>query len=87
MIKRKQIIINTDDTKGALIRVMQWNVLAFALWSEEEDNKTLPKTLFDWNNFRFWRIIQEIVYYNSDIICLEEADAYEQYKPYLHDLG
>ena len=65
---------------------MQWNMLARALWSPDMVSKS-PKETFDWENFRRWRTIQELVRYDSDIICVEEADFYEEIKPYLHSLG
>jgi mRNA deadenylase 3'-5' endonuclease subunit Ccr4 len=32
-------------------------------------------------------LLEEIVRYDSDIICLQEADFYEDIKHYLHYLG
>ena len=59
--------------------LMQWNALA--------KNLCLGATeAFDWN-FRMWRILEELIRYDCDIICLEEADFYENIKPYLHNIG
>ena len=69
---------------------MQWNMLAKALYSPENDQpdaNNLPSDLFDWTNYRFWRTLQELVRYKSDIICVEEIDTYEEIKPYLHAIG
>lgn len=65
---------------------MQWNMLAKALCIREPSSKSPPEA-YDWNNYRKWRTIQELTRHNSDIICLQEADFYEDIKPYLHDLG
>ena len=67
-------------------RIMQWNMLAKALWPFDPLLRN-PKETFDWENYRFWRTLQELVRYDSDIICVEEADFYEEIKPYLNSLG
>jgi len=67
-------------------RVMQWNILARALCQPDEMNKA-PEETFDWSKFRLWRTIQELVRFKSDLICIEEADVYEEIKPYLHSIG
>ena len=75
------------------IRVMQWNTLARGLWSADDkggdygSDSNMPKEVYDWENFRFWRMLEEILRYKADIICLEEVDQYEQIKPYLHSIG
>jgi mRNA deadenylase 3'-5' endonuclease subunit Ccr4 len=66
-------------------RVMQWNTLAKALCYP---NKSTLADLnaYDWESCRKWRILQEIVRYDADIVCLEETDHYELIKPYLHSI-
>jgi nocturnin len=71
---------------GSEFRIMQWNMLARALWPYDPTSVN-PKETFDWVNFRLWRSLQELVRYDSDIICVEEADFYEEIKPYMHSLG
>jgi mRNA deadenylase 3'-5' endonuclease subunit Ccr4 len=70
-------------------RVMQWNGLAKSLCVKEKakSGRKQPDAVYDWDNFRMWRLLEEIVRYNSDIICLQEADFYEDIKHYLHYLG
>ena len=65
---------------------MQWNILAKALCYADEHTKA-PLKSFEWDNYRRWRTLQEIVRHNSDIICIEEADKYEEIKLYLHSIG
>jgi nocturnin len=78
---------SNDSTKEKnVIRVMQWNTLARSLCSPNKYT-IAPKEAYDWNNYRLWRTIQEIVRYDCDIICLEEVDHYELIKPYLHAIG
>ena len=69
-----------------VFRVMQWNTLAKSLCSPNKYTKA-PRETYDWDNYRLWRTIQEIVRYDCDIICLEEVDHYELIKPYLHSVG
>lgn len=61
-------------------------MLAKALWPYDSLS-ICPKETFDWENFRRWRTLQELVRYDSDIICVEEADFYEEIKPYMSSLG
>ena len=46
-----------------------------------------PTDAFDWDGFRLWRILEEMARYDCDVICLQEADFYEDIKPYFHNLG
>lgn len=64
---------------------MQWNLLARALCIQEPLSKTPPQA-FSWE-YRKWRTIQELLRHKSDIICLQEADFYEEIKPFLHQIG
>jgi nocturnin len=65
---------------------MQWNMLARALCSQDADSKA-PSGTYDWPAYRVWRTLEELVRHNADIICMEEADAYEDLKPYMHKFG
>ena len=67
-------------------RIMQWNGLAKRLCQNTKYCRA-PSKIFDWDEFRIWRVLEELVRYNCDIICIEEADFYEDIKPYLHNLG
>jgi mRNA deadenylase 3'-5' endonuclease subunit Ccr4 len=66
----------------AQFRIMQWNGLAKSLCNP----KNLNNLTYDWECFRKWRLLQELVRYNCDIMCLEEADFYNDIRPYLHSL-
>lgn len=52
-----------------------------------ENNPNIPKDVYDWSEFRLWRTLEELVRHNCDIMCIEEADVYEELKPYLHSIG
>lgn len=68
------------------IRVMTWNILARGL-CEYDDFWIAPKEASDWLKYRLWRTIEETIRFHCDVICLQEIDAYEEIKPYLHSLG
>lgn len=81
----KTINTKTIDVRSQF-RIMQWNGLAkFSVTSLK--SPSVPKQMSDWLNFRKWRLLEELIRYNCDILCLEEADFYEDIKPYLHKLG
>jgi mRNA deadenylase 3'-5' endonuclease subunit Ccr4 len=65
---------------------MQWNGLAKQS-TEFLKSPNVPREVFNWDGFRQWRLIEELVRYNCDIICLQEADFYDNIKPYMHHLG
>ncbi len=65
---------------------MQWNMLARALCAKDANSKA-PDTAYDWPSYRLWRTLEELIRHNSDIICMQETDAYEELKPYVHKLG
>jgi mRNA deadenylase 3'-5' endonuclease subunit Ccr4 len=67
-------------------RIMQWNGLAKSLCNKLLEENS-PTDAFDWDGFRLWRVLEELVRYDCDVICLQEADFYEDIKPYLHNLG
>ncbi len=68
------------------IRIMQWNMLARALCVKDAYS-TAPDPTYDWPTYRLWRTLEEMIRHNSDIICMQETDAYEELKPYMHKLG
>ena len=65
---------------------MQWNMFARALCIRDSHSKA-PDDTYDWENYRLWRTLEELVRFNADIICMQETDAYEEIKPYMHALG
>ena len=90
ILERPFIVIDEEKMESRCkFRVMQWNILAKALCQTEPDHTDLPTPsyVYDWDKFRLWRTLQEMTRYQSDIICIEEADVYEELKPYMHALG
>uniref|UniRef100_A0A8C2EL06 Nocturnin n=2 Tax=Cyprinus carpio TaxID=7962 RepID=A0A8C2EL06_CYPCA len=69
------------------IRVMQWNVLAQALGEGMDSFVQCPMDALNWAE-RKYLILQEILTYRPDIICLQEVDHYfDMFQPILASLG
>ena len=86
-IERNFVKIEQEIGKDKkVIRIMQFNILARALCEPDEECQ-ITQEICDWEKYRMWRIIQEIFEYSSDIICLQEADVYEDLKRYLETIG
>ena len=67
-------------------RVMQFNGLAKNLGNTDKFKTLVPESV-NWDKFRMWRLLEELIRYNCDIICIEEADFYDEIKYYLHFIG
>ncbi|KAF5272703.1 hypothetical protein FQA39_LY07730 [Lamprigera yunnana] len=65
------------------IRVLQWNILSQALGVMNDNFARCPENALDWN-FRRCRIVEEILQYFPDVICLQEVDHFNFLK---HVLG
>ncbi|EDO34680.1 predicted protein [Nematostella vectensis] len=75
--------------KGSPFRVMQWNVLADGLSGSSPTSNFIkcPSEALSWST-RKQRLIQGILTYEPDIICLEEVDHfYDFFKPSLDEVG
>ncbi|XP_013402229.1 nocturnin [Lingula anatina] len=70
------------DCQPARVRVMQWNQLARALCQGDDNFVKCPKEAFDWKSRRL-HILEEILQYEPDIVCLEEVDQFDFFKSVL----
>uniref|UniRef100_A0A8C9V6Y5 Nocturnin n=1 Tax=Scleropages formosus TaxID=113540 RepID=A0A8C9V6Y5_SCLFO len=69
------------------IRVMQWNILAQALGEGKDNFVQCPADALNWNE-RKYLILEEILTYEPDILCLQEVDHYyDTFGPVLANLG
>ena len=87
-MNREFKLLNTREQidPNRMFRIMQLNGLAKNL-SNTEQRTNINEAALDWNNFRMWRLLEELVKHNCDIICLQEADFYEDIKSYLETIG
>ncbi|XP_037833153.1 nocturnin isoform X2 [Kryptolebias marmoratus] len=69
------------------IRVMQWNILAQALGEGKDGFIRCPLEALSWPE-RKYLILEEILTYLPDILCLQEVDHYyDTFQPILASLG
>ncbi|KAG9328623.1 hypothetical protein JZ751_006128 [Albula glossodonta] len=69
------------------IRVMQWNILAQALGEGKDGFIQCPLDALNWAE-RKYLILEEILTYQADILCLQEVDHYfDTFQPVLNSLG
>lgn len=75
------------DPRQTAIRVMQWNVLAQALGEGMDSFVKCPMDALNWPE-RKYLILEEILTYRPDIVCLQEVDHYfDMFQPILSSLG
>lgn len=69
------------------IRVMQWNILAQALGEGKDGFIRCPLEALRWQE-RKYLILEEILTYRPDILCLQEVDHYyDTFQPIMASLG
>ncbi|KAI5624888.1 nocturnin isoform X1 [Silurus asotus] len=69
------------------IRVMQWNILAQALGEGKDGFIRCPMEALNWAE-RKYLILEEILTYRPDIVCLQEVDHYyDTFQPMMSSLG
>ncbi|XP_068913744.1 nocturnin isoform X5 [Tenebrio molitor] len=68
------------------LRIFQWNILSQALGQMNDNFVKCPDEALEWNSRKF-RIIEEIVEYCPDIICLQEVDHFNFLKYVLGTQG
>ncbi|XP_069027004.1 nocturnin-like isoform X2 [Embiotoca jacksoni] len=69
------------------IRVMQWNILAQALGEGKDGFIRCPLDALNWHE-RKYLILEEILTYRPDILCLQEVDHYyDTFQPIMAGLG
>jgi len=64
--------LNKDDEENT-IRIFQWNILSQTLGSKNDKFVRCDPLALDWRTRR-WKILEEIIRYDPDIICLQEVD-------------
>ncbi|KAM7417047.1 hypothetical protein PAMA_016926 [Pampus argenteus] len=69
------------------IRIMQWNILAQALGEGKDGFIRCPLDALNWQE-RKYLILEEILTYRPDIVCLQEVDHYfDTFQPIMSSLG
>ncbi|XP_063236229.1 nocturnin isoform X3 [Bacillus rossius redtenbacheri] len=68
------------------IRVLQWNLLSQALGQMNDNFVCCPDEALEWKTRRFL-IVEEIIEYSPDVICLQEVDHFSFLKTILATQG
>jgi len=63
----------SKDEEEHTIRIFQWNILSQTLGSKNDKFVRCDPLALDWRTRR-WKILEEIIRYDPDIICLQEVD-------------
>lgn len=85
-ITRKMFIQNIQDNDEDTIRVFQWNHLSQTLAVKIDNFMKSAKEVLDWKTRR-WRLLEEILIYDPDIVCLQEVDHYDLLNRALSSIG
>jgi len=65
-------LLNKEEEEHT-IRVFQWNILSQTLGSKNDKFVRCNPLALEWRTRR-WKILEEIIRYDPDIICLQEVD-------------
>lgn len=72
--------------EGLSVRVLQWNQLSQTLGSQNDGFVLCPPAALDWTSRR-WRLLEELVRHQPDILCLQEVDHFPLLERALSPLG
>jgi len=68
------------------IRILQWNVLSQALGTKVDNFVQCHPSALDWKTRR-WRMVEEIIQHDPDIVCLQEVDHFNFLQRALGSIG
>lgn len=85
-ITRKMNIKHKQESDQNTIRVFQWNHLSQTLAVKIDNFMKSAEEVFDWK-IRRWKLLEEILIYDPDIICLQEVDHYDMLNRALSSIG
>jgi len=74
------------QVKEDSIRVLSWNILSQALGTQNDGFVKCPPDALEWETRR-WRLLEELVRHQPDIICLQEVDHFPLLERALSSLG
>ncbi|XP_051505202.1 nocturnin isoform X1 [Myxocyprinus asiaticus] len=76
-----------SSLQNSPIRIMQWNILAQALGEGKDGFVRCPMEALNWSE-RKYLILEEILTYRPDVLCLQEVDHYfDTFQPVLASMG
>jgi len=83
---RKQVAENGKRMEEDNIRILSWNILSQALGTQNDGFVCCPPEALEWKTRR-WRLMEELVRYQPDILCLQEVDHFPLLERALSSLG
>ncbi|XP_028833255.1 nocturnin isoform X2 [Denticeps clupeoides] len=87
LLRRDFVSVSEEKSPHQPFRVMQWNSLAQALGEGMDSFTRCPPEALNWPE-RKYMILEEILTYQPDILCLQEVDHYfDTFQPLLVPLG
>jgi len=81
-IRRKSGFVDSAGT----VRLFQWNQLSQTIGTKNDKFVRCNPSALIWNTRR-WRLIEEIIRYDPDIICLQEVDHFKLLEMALGSIG
>lgn len=75
-----------DANQLATFKVLQWNQLSQTIGTENDKFVRCNPAALDWTTRR-WRMIEEIIRYDPDIVCLQEVDHFKLLEMSLGSVG
>ncbi|XP_051774240.1 nocturnin isoform X1 [Ctenopharyngodon idella] len=86
-LHRDFVMTRPCSLQNAPLRIMQWNILAQALGEGKDSFVRCPMEALNWSE-RKYLILEEILTYRPDVLCLQEVDHYfDTFQPVLASLG
>lgn len=86
-LHRDFIMTRACSLQNSPLRIMQWNILAQALGEGKDGFVRCPMEALNWSE-RKYLILEEILTYRPDVLCLQEVDHYfDTFQPVLSSLG
>jgi len=74
------------EKKATTTRVFQWNLLSQTLGTKTDNFVRCDSSALEWTTRR-WRILEEIIRYDPDVVCLQEVDHFKLIKKALGSIG
>lgn len=68
------------------LKILQWNQLSQTIGTKNDKFVRCDPSALDWSTRR-WRLIEEIIRYDPDIICLQEVDHFKLLEMALGSIG
>jgi len=75
-----------EESETASVRVLQWNHLSQTLGTKGDKFVQCDPAALNWS-VRRWRILEELLRYDPDIICLQEVDHFHTLERALGSVG